>query len=252
MSFVPENPLEDALVRAASDPLAAPAFYRALMEARVLTLGEVQGMPAGGGTRTLRPGETFTLANVRHNGRDYHPIFSSLTRLRRFIREETSYFSVEARMLFTAAKGANFVLNPKAEYGKELMASEVAFWLDPEARRRMPALDRETQVLLGQPAVYPRKLVEALSILFVNRSDVVAAHLAQIAFGDRNEPPHPLIAIETRGHWNRISGEVSEIAAAIAPDTIVDVLALPAGRTDGLYGAIRNIAPFYIRTATFN
>ncbi len=245
MAFVPENPLEEALVRAAADPQAAPAFFRLLMESQLIAIGSVGGH--GGGTVALRPGDTVSLANVRHNGRNYHPVFSSMTRLQHFVREATGYFAIDARALFGMTTGSNFVLNPGAECGKELMAGEIAFWLDPAPRETV--IDRATGVLIGQPAVYPQKLVEALCVLFANRSDVASACLVQIAFHDRDEPPHPLIAIEIEGSWKKIAAEVSELAAAIVPDTLFDLMPLKRGESDGIQAALQDIPPFYSRRA---
>ena len=69
MAFVPENPLEEALMSAVGDPLARPAFYRLLMESELLVLGRSD---VGGG---------LIIPTLRHNGREYLPIFSARSRL---------------------------------------------------------------------------------------------------------------------------------------------------------------------------
>jgi hypothetical protein len=254
MAFDPENPLEEALKRAAEgDVLAAPQFYKLLMTTRLFVLGDAEHRPPGQGVIELNPGDKLNLETVRHNGRDYHPIFSALSRLQTFVAKPETYLRMEGRALFEATKGANFVLNPKSTCGKELTASEIAFWLDPEANRQRAVIDKPTEILLGQPAEYPKKLVDALCMLFVNRSAVLAAHLLQIAFGDRDEPPHPLIGIEALGNWPKISAEVSELAAAIVPEMIIDLVPIDQANPNAVLSKeLVKVPPFYKRIATMN
>ncbi len=112
-------------------------------------------------------------------------------------------------------RGAHFVLNPNADRGKMLLAKEIAYWLDPSARARAQAARRA--IRLAPPAEKPGKLIDALTILFRHRANIVSAHLLEATTLDNSEPPHPLIGIEATGEWSKVSREVSELAAAIAP-----------------------------------
>ena len=46
MLFIPENELEQALVRAVKEPASAPDFYRLLLESQLLVLGTAEGREA--------------------------------------------------------------------------------------------------------------------------------------------------------------------------------------------------------------
>jgi len=85
----------------------------------------------------------------------------------------------------------------------------------------------------------------------VNRYDVVASYALEIVFSDRNEPPHPLILVETEGNWPKLSGEISELAAAVVPELILDVMAIDRNRPDSrLAEALATTPPFFQRKST--
>ncbi len=231
MAFEPENPLEEALDRAVTDPLARPAFYRLLMESPLHVLGR------GG------EGQELSIPTLRHNGREFLPIFSAASRLAAFAGER-EHFVMAARPLFETTRGANFVLNPNADRGKMLLAMEIAYWLDPSARSRRKL--RDAAIRLAPPAEKPGKLIDALTILFRHRANIVSAHLLEATSLDNSEPPHPLIGIETTGDWPKVSREVSELAAAIVPDVILDVVAIdPSLPPDSLSGRLARAPAFY-------
>ena len=233
MAFVPENPLEEALMLATRDPLARPAFYRLLVESPLVVMGRAEG-PAQ---------EQLTIPTLRFNGREYLPIFSSLSRLTQFAGER-EHFTRQARALFETARGANFVLNPNSECGKTLAAPEIAYWLDPSARARRNL--EAAQVRLVPPSAEPKMLVEALRILFRARSGVAAAHLLDAISRQGLEPPHPIIGI-VADDYRKIAGEVSELAAAIAPETIIDVVRI-GDPPEGIAAALARAPAFYQRT----
>jgi SseB protein N-terminal domain/SseB protein C-terminal domain len=236
LAFLPENPLEDVLARAMTEPLARPQFYKLLVDSPLVILGRIGGAQ----------NDQLTIPTLRHNGREYLPIFSGLTRLEAFGAEQ-EHFTIGARQLFETTRGANFVLNPNSECGKMLMASEIAYWLDPSARARRQL--RAAAIRLSVPERPPAKLLHALPILFRNRSAVIAAHLLEAANLDISEPPHPLIGIETAaGSWQKIAGEVSELAAAVAPEIILDVVQIDhAAPPESLSAQLAGTPPFYRR-----
>lgn len=251
MAFEPENPLEAALLRATNDPEARPDFYQLLMTSPLFLLGGLNRQSEDGSYLHLRVGDDMNLATLRHNGRHYHPAFTALTRLSAFAPDDTRIFTATGRDLFLCTKGAEFVLNPNSEIGKQLSATEIAFWLDPSARARRNLLRDRPQARLGEPSEYPQKVVDALRVLFANRAEVRSAYVLEVSFSDRPEPPHPLIAIETTGSWEKIYTEVSQIAGAVLPDIIIDVLPLDRTRSDdAIANAVSNISPFYERKPT--
>jgi type III secretion system (T3SS) SseB-like protein len=235
LAFVPENPLEEALLRARTDPLSRPAFYRLLMESELVVMGRAEGEAQ----------DRFIIPTLRFNGREYLPVFTTTARLEDFAPGREC-FAKPARTVFEAARGANFVLNPNSECGKTLMAVELAFWLDPSARARRNL--QAAQIRLAPPAQQPRMLIDALRILFRNRSGVASAHLLEATSRLGQEPPHPVIGIATE-NYIKISGEVSELAAALSPETIIDVVEI-ADPPEGIAATLAAVPPFYQRTPT--
>jgi hypothetical protein len=245
MAFEPENRLEEALLKARDDVLARPVFYQLLMTEPLVIAGDVARKTEGATS------DGMNLAVIRHNGREFHPIFTAFTRLRAIAPEETRYFMAVGRDLFQRTRGADFALNPSSELGKVLMANEIAFWLDPSARARRELQRNQPHVTVTVPQESPRKLIEALSILFVNRHDVTQASLLEVAFSDRKEPPHPLVVVEAESNWGKISGEISELAAAVVPDLILDVVPHNSARPDPrLVEPLAAVKPFFQRKPT--
>jgi hypothetical protein len=185
------------------------------------------------------------LASITYKDRNWIPLFSSLDRLRTYLKTQDSYIALNGRALFEMATGAAFLLNPASDYGKELLPEEIASLLNPGTPQRI-TVDKPTQVLIGQPAVYPQALVDALRAMFATHPEVAAAFLVQIGFPDR--PPHPLIGVETASGWDALSPEIGRIAIATMPGTIVDAMALDrAVSGDGVTRALLNTTPFYTR-----
>jgi hypothetical protein len=236
MTFEPENPLEDALLRAQTEIPARAEFFDLLLREKLIVPGEC-------GKAEAVPGDVLNVATMRINGRVYVPVFSSITRLGE--HRETPFFSMRGRDLLEGTRGAEFVLNPGAEIGKVLTSREITRLLNPSAPDEA---EKPLQVFWRQPKVYPQKLVDALKVLFVNRTDIMSAAVVEAAFSDREEPPHPMIGIEAIGDWRKTFREVSEITRALMPDIIVDIIPIDRSKPmDQLAEILVKIAPFYVR-----
>ena len=100
------------------------------------------------------------------------PIFSSLQRLQQFISSESNYLQLKARDFFEITRGAHIVLNPSFDYGKEFIPQEITEMLDGSIFKptQTYVAQKETKVLIGQPANYPHKLAKALSEYFSGNS----------------------------------------------------------------------------------
>jgi hypothetical protein len=155
---------------------------------------------------------------------------------------------LNAKSFFEITRGANVVLNPNLQYGKEFTTTEIASILDGSilhAGQRYIA-EKATQVLLGQPAVYPTKLVESLSRLVHRLPTVEAAYLAHIHNPARDEAPHTLIGIEAASEWDRIIGDAGMIAQdTLPPDEIVDFVRVSPDDTGVSQYLLYETTPFY-------
>ena len=105
-------------------------------------------------------------------------------------------------------------------------------------------------MLLGQPAVYPQALVDALARLFAGRASVEAAYLAHIDFPDEATSgasvPHPIIGILSADYEKEIRdiGLVAKEAYGFGPVDFLDMRAA----TEGIAVYLRDkTRPFYVR-----
>jgi hypothetical protein len=150
------------------------------------------------------------------------------------------HLTFDGRALFEATRGASFILNPGAECGKLLVPDEIASILSDPANQPMRAR-------IGQPKVYPQTLVDGLSELFAKRPEVIGAHLVEIAVEGSDEPPHPMIGVETEGDWQTLSEAMGEVMKTTPLDTIVDMLPIDRSEPTGITQALLQTRPFYSR-----
>jgi hypothetical protein len=244
MLFIPENELERALVAAVKNPPSAAEFYRLLLECDLLVLGTVEGEENASEKFALAPGGKLNLVTGVKNGGQFLPVFSSRTRMQDYIKQESKYLSINGRALLELTRGAPVTLNPASEYGKELLAGQVAQLLDPRAG--------EIRTIVGE-ANYPMALVEALTTVFAARPDIEAAWMIQVTFADRAKEPHPLVGIEmdakSGGDWPALLQAIEAAANQFAAGIVFDVQRVDRQSRAGMADALLQVAPFYQRRA---
>jgi hypothetical protein len=233
MSFVPENDLERLLVDATSKTELRSPFTCALLDGDIFVLGETGD------------GDAMRFSVAERDGHNYILFFTSLTRLKAFIKGEESYLQMRGRDLFAKTPGAYYILNPGAQYGKEFLPDEVASLLSPEPASRAT---ESTPILISQPEDQPFVLMEALTALFADRDSVEAAHLAQIA-GLEGMEPHPLLGVDAGGDWDKLSAEIGRVIADRHLGKPVDVVRIERGTDGTLSAGLLKYPPFYRRQA---
>ncbi|CAM3395149.1 MULTISPECIES: enhanced serine sensitivity protein SseB [Yersinia] len=223
-----ENELEKLLKLAASESIHRPAFFRALLDATVLVLGD-SGQESQDGEMTFSAGNGVNILHWEKQGGELTiPFFSSLETLQQAISQsegekEQPFVAMPVRVLFEMTQGASLFLNPKTEYGKEFYPEEVAMLLanGGVAKPTEMVVDKETQILLGQPEEYPSVIVDALTKLFSQRKPVRRAFLALMHDKSVDEKPNLLIGLEVDGSEEEIQiliQEAGHIASEHAPD----------------------------------
>lgn len=241
------------LRRAATEPALRPAFYEALMNATVYVIGRVgDEAPAGDGEATLAAGDQVQLQNWnRPDGSPVIPFFTSLDTLNQGIAEECPYLALPTRSLFEMTRGAELVLDPASENGKEFTPDEVANLLASGLSRSASprTIEKATQVLLGQPAQPPEAMLASLRALFAQRPQVSRAFLALMHDGNTAEKPHLIVGIETDDDDERIFQEAGNVAADQARGEPVDLVRV-RGHDEGIASYfLRDCPPFYQRQA---
>ena len=231
--FKPENELERVLVQAATDPAMRPQFYALLAQSAIFTPNYgAAAEPA------FRP--------VRNGDRDLLPIFSSLPRLQHFVGQETRFLEMQVLEFLRQTRGAEVVLNPGSDYGKEFTASEITQMLDGWNTVTTRVTDQPAQVLLGQPAQYPQVMTETLSRLFRTHKEVESAYLALMDTQNPEDPPHLLVGVKATGNWQETLTSASLTLAGLEiPNAPVDFIHIlgPGSLEDYLL----TTKPFYQR-----
>ena len=247
--FHPQNPLEHALMRAAHSPAYRARFYRDLVEATVYVL-HYGPAPLEHGSYTLEKGASLVLRAVEIDGLRAIPFFSSLERLQVMLDQEATYIALKARELFKVVRGQPLVLNPGSAYGKLFTPEEVEAVLDGSIWQggSQITVPRETEIMVGEPAVYPTELVAELKHRFKKLRQVKRAWLALYANPADGLPPHLLVVLDVQGNWQAASTAVGEVVQRVeVPNPPVDVMALPASGPLRDY-FLRQSRPFYTRT----
>ena len=131
MSFVPENSLEEALLRADRNPMSKREFHRLLLGSDLIVIGRIEGRGPSPAGAPLLPGEKLQIASAQYEGRRVIPIFSSMTRLSAHLEGRTEgYVLLNGRALFEMTRGATLLLNIGSDLGWELAPEEVFGLLD--------------------------------------------------------------------------------------------------------------------------
>ena len=225
MAFIPENALEEALLRAAAEASARPEFYRKLLDSSLTVLGTF--------------GDNMQIETVTNEQGNFHPIFTSPARVKEFVAVEMPSFTLSARTLFEATRGAQFVVNPGSGMGKVMTADEIAWCL-----QSFPS----TSLIVAQPKVFPVKLVKALCVLFTSRTLIRAAHLVYVAREGIDQEAHPMIGLEADGDVPRLAQEIFAAAEAVLPGAPIEVVYLdPKGELDPFQKHLLSVPPFYQR-----
>lgn len=244
------NALEAALERAASEPAQRPEFYRLLLESEVFVLGHTDA--PGEGRSTLAAGEKLSTQNWQKNdGTPVIPFFASLEALRRAIQEEQSFVALPARSLFEITQGATLVLNPASDHAKEFFPNEIeallATGLNQVAKTRV--VQKDTQVLLGQPAVHPAELVSALTALLAQHPAVKAAYLCLMHDPSVQEQPGLVVGFEGEEGLERAMQEAGSVAVDTAPKgQTVDFIRVVRGEQGLSAYFLKSVKPFYERS----
>lgn len=251
MEFVAENDLEKSLMKAATDPQHRAQFTVDLLAAQIVVLDDRPPEQRAKNQGPIEAGSRLAIRTIDFDSRPHIPIFTSPTRLQTALNttEDVAYLLIGARDFFQMTSGADVLLNPGSGYGKQFTKEEIAAMLagkNPLDHFEQITLQKDTQIMLGQPTHYPKELTDNLTKLFDQTKEVNAAYLCLIAFPDR--PPHTLIALDCGNQFNfaPLQARVQEIVASTAiPNPPVDFMDFNQASTVTQYFKSSKIKPFY-------
>lgn len=245
-----QNALERKLAQAADDPATRPEFYKELLEAEIFVIGFTDS--PGEGRTTVPEGAKLSIVNwTKDDGTPTIPFFTSLEALQRALKEEARFVAMPARSFFEITLGSFLVLNPMSSYGKEFHPDEVRALLETgmnhEPVRRV--VQKETRVLLGQPANYPVEMVASLTKLLARHSAVKAAYLCLMHDPESGDKPTLVVGFEGEGDLTEAIKEAGSVAADTAPrGELVDFFELKRGEKGISEYMFESVKPFYERT----
>ncbi|MDQ3916121.1 MAG: enhanced serine sensitivity protein SseB [Actinomycetota bacterium] len=223
--FVPENPLEDALIAAGDDQERRRRVYEALFGAEVL-LPAAGPPPSEDRLWSAPPGSEIDLPVIEHDGLTIVPAFSSLTQLSRYAGEGAGYLKIEVRELMRIWHDDLWLgLNP---HGPGILLSpEEVHGLPRPDLRRPPSAD--TDYMLGVPKVEPTGLLDAIRSYAERSGKIVAAYRAIMLMAEPDATSRIVIGLEmTEGSDGRdVFAEVIE-AVRVGED-VDDFLLVPVG-----------------------
>jgi hypothetical protein len=249
-----DNVLEIALELAASEPAHRPEFFRLLLESTIFILGssgQIESEEGDEGPITLKKNTPIQIINwVKPDGSSVIPFFSSLRALQRAIAGDEKYIALPARTFFEITRGADLILNPRSEFGKEFTAAEIEALLTEGVNQVATPMvvEQATEILLGQPSNYPKAMVASLTTLLARYSNVKAAYLALMHDRSRDEKPHLIVGIEADGDFENVIRDAGTVAADTAPDgEPVDLIRVVRGESGVGQYFLEEVKAFYER-----
>jgi hypothetical protein len=244
------NDLEEKLMRAADDPASRPEFYKALMASDVFVIGFTDG--EGEGVTTIPAGAKLSIVNwEKSDGTPIIPFFTSLEALQRALKEESKYLALPAKDFFEITRNSFLVLNPASPYGKEFFPNEIHAMLETGMNHvpKTRVVQKETKVLLGQPANYPSEMVSALTMLLAKHPAVKAAYLCLMHDQSSGEKPTLIVGFEGEQDLQQAMKEAGSVAADTAPKgELVDFTVIKKGEAGIANYMFTSVKPFYERT----
>ena len=246
MTIPPQNNLERSLMRAAQDPAHRPQFYRDLVESDIFIVQ--QGPPPERSRRiVLQKGHQLKIQDIEFNGKPYLPVFSSLSLLQAALQEKAGYIALNAMEFMKLTRGAEFVLNPGSTFSKKFTKEEIQSLIDGSIWKPSESysVEKDTEVMIGQPENYPHDLADALSRLFKMTKEVKQAYLSHFFNPEKDEKPHTLIGIQVSGNWDEVISQAGLVARNIKiPDPPVDFVQI-TGRGGIEDYFLKECEPFY-------
>lgn len=139
-----------------------------------------------------------------------------------------------------------FVINPFGEdfvFTKQLIQALMQEQNNPTIGNADEVVVRkDTEVLLGQPRIYPKDLIESIIKVLKKQKKVKAAYFMQML---REKEISYLIVVDFSGDKKELFDDIAICARPYLNGMYIDLMPLESGFAQN---AIRNLKPFYIRS----
>lgn len=238
--------LEELLQHSANEPAYRAEFYKRLLTDNLIVITQNSGLQEG--NHTLQQDTNVNIVSYE-DGRI--PVFTTTDRIfdKGVIKEQVNYLQLKGEDLFTITKGATLILNPYSDYGKEFLPNEIESMLNGTmmtSNHREIVVEKETQVLIAQPSVYPTEMINSLKIMFAAKQNVKAAYLGWIHYPESGDPPHYVIGLDMNGDMNAVIQESGLIAKQFLKENdIIDFMQMD--NSEGVISYLKSTEPFFKR-----
>ncbi|UXI66123.1 enhanced serine sensitivity protein SseB C-terminal domain-containing protein [Tahibacter amnicola] len=241
----PDNSaLEALMMKACAEPAWRPAFYRQLLESRVLVLvPDKPIVPNAQGNDVIR-----FVQWRRVDGQSAIPFFTSAKTLFDAIPQGAKCLVLEVPTFLALTRGALLHLNPHSEFNLELTPDDVGGLLTTGTIGKTEAFRLETkrEVVVSAVTETPTAMLEALGKLFSQFPTVEKAYLTQLKGLYEGGEPSLLLGIEMAGD----AEPVAQATGMVVRDTYcgslkIDVTVIREDPTAMPASTFNGIAPFY-------
>lgn len=224
-----------------------------VMRAHFLAPVVISPAPSGenGGETVMKQGTTiqFQLISTQ-NGRPFFPAFTDWPQLRRLCgpRDQQTMvltFDDYASMLAGDGGAAGFVVNP---FGAPLtlerdFVADLAKQKKDRAGYSRQVIQKDTKVLLGDPADYPQAMADAICLAVRELPEVKALYLRLMSRQDESQSNY-LVVVDHCGEQDRVFRTIADAARPHLEGRFVDMVPFDSdfGRT-----AAKDVKPFFSR-----
>ena len=241
------NKLEKIFEEAIKEPGKRIEFYKTLLEEKVYAIIPIDSDEDIKDGKYVKDNKVRLLTLKNQNEIEFFPVFTSVEEIRKaFPKHNVGYVEGPGRWYFNLVRGKNVILNPFSENAKPFVPQEIEDMLSGNLFDvKKTAINKDQQIMIGKPKVYPEKLVNTLKSYFEGNKDVRTAFLVEYSNGE--DRPHSLVIVDTEGDMESLVREASIAAKGSLEDgNYVEFMELDLSNTIGVH-VINSETPFYKR-----
>lgn len=178
--------------------------------------------------------------------KNFYPLFTDWNEFRRFDREQKfsgnivtfndiKFFIDQADGIVINPYGANIILK------KEMIPTieSIGKGLPQDKVMREQVAEKDTKVMLGEPAEYPKEMIDAICNYLKTNKKVTAAYLRLMV---KDNVQSYLIVVDFTGDKNEVFSGIADAGSPYSNGKYLDFVALSS---DFGKNAVKNLDPFY-------
>lgn len=192
----------------------------------------------------LKAGATISFKMLTNSlGESFFIAFTDWEELAKWSMEKeqtliSTYEDLKSMVLKDTKDAKGFVINP---YGQNIIITPELMQYFSQRKSEI-LIEKDTKVLLGQPANYPQEMVNALSKFFKKHKEVENAYLF-LAHKEGDEKPNLLFVIDFTGDKTTLFPQIAAVAQDyLGKDEYIELVPM---NTEFGKDATKGATPFY-------